>query len=169
MKKLLLIPFLFIFLFLNAQQNQNVTDSEKNKGVKADFKKFGDNNNGTSMFPIMGDALTVIKYVEDTLKAEIVRIEYDLLYKSKDTFRELFKSANYGICVVGDYRIKKMDIKIYKEKNGEWVFLKQNDESSNIVLLTVKPDEDASYRFELIAKEYKEGFQAGHYCAIIFH
>ena len=47
---------------------------------KFDFK---DNKNGTSMMPIMGDALPAIKYIEDTMKVEIVRLEYDLIFKDK--------------------------------------------------------------------------------------
>jgi len=156
---------LLIFLAGNLFSQKNV-DNEKLKKI---FEQNGDNAQGNSMFPVINDALPVIRYIEDSLKAEIIKVEYDIVFSSKDTFRPLFKDWAYGIFIVGDYKIKGLGIKVYKQVNNEWKLIKENAENSNLALTMLTPDEDALYRFEIVAKNYVEPFTAGHFALILFH
>ncbi len=156
-----------------------VQPREAGQESSAENKKFNfrDNSSGTSMMPIMGDALPVIKYIEDTMKVEIVRIEYDLIFKgkSKFTYRYLMKDArwpNYGIFAIGDYRVKKININVYVNRNKKWEFVSSTDSDTYTALAKVVPsDEVASeeYAFEIKADEFAEGYSAGHYAILIYH
>ena len=105
-KTLILSIILLLFNEIILAQAESRTPAESTSSKK-EFD-FSDNKNATSMMPIMGDALPVINYIEDTMNVEIVRIEYDLLFDKKITYRTLYKGWKYGIVVIGDYRIKKL-------------------------------------------------------------
>ena len=109
--KLLLLIFAAFTLHLAKAQLQPREAGKESSGENKKFD-FRDNKSGTSMMPIMGDALPAIKFIEDSMKVEIVRIEYDLLFKNKSKYtrRYLFKDtrwSSYGIFAIGDYRIKQ--------------------------------------------------------------
>jgi len=133
--------------------------------------KFKDNRDGTSMMPITGDVLPLIQYIEDTLNLEIVRLEYDLIFpdKSKFSYRTLYKGWKYGVFVVGDYRIKKMNIKLYIKDNNEWKLYSSSNSNSYVARLNVEPFEMKEYAIEIIADEVVDGYKAGHYALIIYH
>ncbi len=160
-KQIFYIGLLFLSFQIQAQkQNDKLARIQKENG---------DNELGTSMIPVMNDAYPVLKYIEDSLKAEVVRVEYDLLFDSKDSFRPFFKGWNYGVCVVGDYRINKIKLRLFRQEKDEWILVKENDENGNIALSMVTAESDGMYRFEITAKGFVDGFTAGHYALIIFH
>ena len=74
----------------------------KNKSL---FKVF-DNEKGTSMEPILAAAKPLVDEIEGG-DYEIVRMEYDLIFSEKSTYRTLFDGWTYGIAAFGDYRIKR--------------------------------------------------------------
>jgi hypothetical protein len=121
------------------------------------------------MMPIMGDALPVIKYIEDTMNVEIVRIEYDLIFDKKITYRTLYKGWKYGIVVIGDYRLKKINVHLYKYVNDEWKFLRSGKGDSYFSLVNEEPLEKGDYLMQITADEFEEGYKAGHYAIIIYH
>lgn len=130
-----------------------------------------DNENGTSMLPIVDGLEATIKAVENE-KAEIVRMEFDLIFKdaSKDSQRWLFPDYTYGAMVWGDYRIKIMAINVYKQNaKGEWDFVATGETKDFISTVYITPTEKALYKFEIIAPEYYEGFKAGHYGMLLLH
>src|SRR5665647_3048752 len=75
-----------------------------------------DNENGTSMMPIINSLNEVVNAIEEN-DVEIVHIEFDLLFddSSKDVYRNLTKDYTYGFLAYGDYRIAKIGIELYKE------------------------------------------------------
>jgi hypothetical protein len=130
-----------------------------------------DNENRTSMQPIIDGLAATVKAVEDE-KAEIVRMEFDLIFKdgSKESQRVLFPDYTYGVMVWGDYRIKKMAINVYKQSaNGGWDFVTTGEMKDFISTAFVTPTEKALYKFEIIAPEFYEGFTAGHYGMLLLH
>ncbi|OFX30097.1 MAG: hypothetical protein A2X08_09445 [Bacteroidetes bacterium GWA2_32_17] len=130
-----------------------------------------DNENGTSMIPIVDGLEATIKAVENE-KAEIVRMEFDLIFKdaSKDSQRWLFPDYTYGLMVWGDYRIKKMAINVYKQSaDGGWDFVSTGENKDFISTVYITPTEKALYKFEIIAPEYFEGYKAGHYGMLLLH
>lgn len=155
---------------LTLAQVQPRTSGQESNGQDKQFD-FSDNKNGTSMMPMMGDVLPLIQYIEDTMKVEIVRIEYDLIFKekSKYTYRFLHNGWKYGIFVVGDYRIKKINMNLYVNDNKEWKFLSSTNSESYVALLNVEPTEVKEYAIEIKADEFAEGYNAGHYAILIYH
>lgn len=124
-----------------------------------------DNENGTSMLPIIDGLEATVKAVENE-KAEIVRMEFDLIFKdaSKESQRWLFPDYTYGLMVWGDYRIKQMAINVYKQNaKGDWDFVSTGVNKDFISTVYITPTEKALYKFEIIAPEYFEGYKAGHY------
>lgn len=78
-----------------------------------------DNDKGTSMEPILARAELLVKEIESD-DYEIVRMEYDLIFTEKDAYRNLYEGWTYGIAAFGDYRIKDIDVTVYKQSRGEW-------------------------------------------------
>jgi len=104
-----------------------------------------DNENGTSMLPIIDGLEATVKAVENE-KAEIVRMEFDLIFKdaSKESQRWLFPDYTYGLMVWGDYRIKQMAINVYKQNaKGDWDFVSTGVNKEFISTVYITPTETA--------------------------
>jgi len=165
----ILFSLLFSYNFAFSQLLPRKIGQESNSENKS--FKFHDNVDGTSMMPITGDVLPLIQYIEDTMKLEIVRLEYDLIFpdKSKFSYRTLYKGWKYGIFVIGDYRIKKININLYVKENNEWKLFSRSNSETYVARLNVEPYEIKEYAIEITANEIADGYKAGHYSLIIFH
>ena len=171
MKKLfLLLGLLVLFAQINTAQQQPAKVTNSNTNENNSYSNSNDIS-PSSMRPIMDDALPIIEYIEDSLDSEIVRIEYDLLFdgSSKTSVRTLFPSWKYGIFVIGDYRIQKINMRMYIKEDDDWKLVDQTDSDSQSALLMVEPTEKREYLFEIFADEFDEGFEGGHYCILVFH
>jgi len=164
MKKMGLFLLLFwISVPLLAQDGDNKTNQSQNNC------SFVDNSAGTSMLPIIGDVISAVRYLEDSLGVEVVRIEYDIISDKKNSIRTLYQDYNYGIVAVGDYRINKIKLDAYEMKGKKWKLLNSNARSSYLALLTIEPKETAEYSFDVIVEEFAKGYTAGHYAIIYYH
>ncbi len=163
---LITIAFLSINKFVIAQAETRTPAKSASSTKSFDFS---DNKKATSMMPIMGDALPVIQYIEDTMNVEIVRIEYDLIFDKKVTYRTLYKGWKYGIVVIGDYRIKKINVHLYKYVNDDWQFIRSGKGEDYFSLVNEEPQEKGDYLMQITADEFEEGYKAGHYSIIIYH
>ena len=125
----------------------------------------------TSMLPIMDDALPVIEYIEDSLAAEIVRIEYDLIFEgaSKTTYRTLHDGYTYGVFVIGDYRVSQINMRLYKKIDGDWKLVDSTESDTETALLMIEPEEKSEYLFEIYADRFVENYNGGHYTILMFH
>ena len=79
-----------------------------------------------SMSAIMTDAIEYIKLIEMEYGQEIVRMEFDIINSTKQFIRTLTSNYEYGIVAFGDYRIKDIDINVYKLTNGQWTLIEQD-------------------------------------------
>lgn len=142
--------------------------------LSVSFSAFGqtgqalDNENGTSMLPITNELNDIIKVIEKE-KVEIVRVEFDLLFDSKYSYRTLSKGYTYGIMAWGDYRIKTLVIRIYKKVDGDWKYVADGDESGNASTIKFETAATEEYKFEIKVLQFTEGYTAGHYGLIVFH
>ena len=169
MKTILASSFLLFFVLnIFAQQIPSTTNNSKSKTTtkKDEFK---DNSKGTSMMPIIGDVISAVRYLEDSLKVEVVRIEYDIIKDRKASYRVLYKGWDYGIVAVGDYRIKRLKLDAYKKVNNKWSIFDTNERNSYLSLLTVSPEKDEEYAFDVSVLEFAEGYTAAHYAIIYYH
>ncbi|MBL7852756.1 MAG: hypothetical protein JNL17_00040 [Cyclobacteriaceae bacterium] len=122
-----------------------------------------------TMAAILSDAGTLAKKIEMELGQEIVRMEFDIVQTSKSTFRTLTADFEYGILAFGDFRIKDIDIKVYKWVNNQWSLVEKDEEVKPNAIVTFKPPFTAEYRIDIIAATFEEGHDVGHYGLIVFH
>jgi len=154
MKKLIILSFcIFSFSFGYAQSGKEL-----------------DNENGTSMMPIVDGMNDVIKVLEEK-KLEIVHIEFDLLFQDRDKeiIRNLSAGYKYSFLAYGDYRIKQVGLNLYKEENGVWKYIKTGDVSNGATTLIIDVEETAKYKIVLIGGEFADEYKAGHYGIFIMH
>lgn len=126
--------------------------------------------NGIKSLPIYQQG---IKYVErfDREGKEIVRIEFDLIVSSKQSFRKLYPDWEYTIIGFGDKGVKDLDIKVYEynTETDRWAFVCQDETSEPVSTLKVKPNVEKMYQIEIIVYEYYPGFTAAKYGLFIVH
>jgi len=127
-----------------------------------------DNEKGTSMEPILARAEPLVKKIEGE-GFEIVRMEYDLIFDTKSTTRNLYKDWTYGIVAFGDYRIKDIDLTVSKESRGRWEEIEKDAENDDEATITIKPSQDGQYKIEIDVYKFNEGYSVGHYGLLIFH
>lgn len=125
--------------------------------------------NGTSMVPIMEKADDIVNILENDQNQEIVRMEYDILFSTKSTYRTLSSNWTYRIVAFGDYRFKDIDLKVYRKVNGQWVSVGSDSEESSIAMVSVSPKSEGEYRIDITAYSFVEGYSAGHYGLIVCH
>ena len=112
---LVVVVALFYFTAANAQKDYSYLDNEK----------------GTSMKPILARAEPLVKEIGNN-NYEIVQMEYDLIFTDKDTYRTLYEGWTYGIAAFGDYRIKDIDLTVYKQSRGEWKKIEEDTENDDV-------------------------------------
>jgi len=127
-----------------------------------------DNEKGTSMEPILARAEPLVKKIENK-NNEIVHMEYDLIFSTKSTSRTLFKGWTYGIVAFGDYRIKDIDIAVYKMSRGEWKLVEKDAEDDDEASVTIKPYQDEEYKIDITVYKFNSEYTVGHYGLLIFH
>ncbi len=126
-------------------------------------------NNTTTMTPIMNRAEEIVKYIEDDMNLEIVRMEYDILRTSKATTRYLSHGWTYMIVAFGDFRFKDIDVKVYRKDDGNWQEIGKDNDDSSVAIVYISPEQDAEYGIEITAYSFNEGYEVGHYGLIIAH
>ena len=127
-----------------------------------------DNENGTSMEPIMAAAKPLVEEIEGG-NYEIVRMEYDLIFTEKSTYRTLFDGYTYGIVAFGDYRIKDIDISVYVKSRGNWKLFEEDAENDDVATVSIKPRIKEEYKIVISVYKFNKGYSVGHYGLMIFH
>lgn len=129
-----------------------------------------DNENGTSMMPIVNSLIDVVKAIEES-DVEIVHVEFDLLFDdgSKEIYRNLTADYSYGFLAYGDYRIAKIGMDLYKESGSGWEYISSGELSDGTMTLIYAVKETARYKIVLRALQMIEGYNVGHYGLVVLH
>jgi len=123
----------------------------------------------TSMAPILEEAIPIIETIEGE-GLEIVRMEYDIVGETaKTTYRYLHEGWEYAIIAFGDFRVKDMDVKVYKDVDGNWVEITKDEDVDATAIVTVTPSYTAQYMIEIECYEFEPGYSVAHYGLIICH
>jgi len=123
----------------------------------------------TSMAPILEEAIPVIETVEGE-DLEIVRMEFDIIGETtKSTYRYLHEGWEYAVIAFGDFRVKDMDVKVYKDVDGTWVEITKDEDIDPMAIVTVTPSYTAQYMIEIECYEFEPGYSVAHYGLIICH
>lgn len=132
-------------------------------GQKAYVPK-SENAKGTSMMPIFNKAKIYIETFEKNDKHEIVRMEFDIVttYKKK-SWRTLAKGIKYSVIAFGDYRIKDIDISIFKYRDKKWVRVVKDKKEESFAVVSFTPDKTEEYKIEISVYEFKDNYKAAHY------
>jgi hypothetical protein len=139
-------------------------------GIFAQTGEDLDNEDGTSMMPIVNTLVDVVKAIEQS-DVEIVHIEFDLLFEDgkKEIFRNLTQGYTYGMMAYGDYRIGTVGIDLYAESEDSWEYVQSGEVTEGTMTLLYKVEETKQYKIVLRPLEFKEGYSAGHYGLVIIH
>ena len=123
------------------------------------------------MRPIIFELDTLVNIVENSFKAQIVRMEFDIVKDTAYSVRMLYPGFKYGIFAYGDYRLCKIGVDIMKQNEGkmEYVTSGNFDEKSCTTLGWVEPTEPTLYTFKIYAADRKPDFKGAHYGIIIFN
>ena len=126
--------------------------------------------NGTKSYPIYKAGAQLVSEF-DNQDREIVRIEYDLIFDSKETFRDLTTDWEYSIMAFADDGVKDIDLKIYiwDDLLEVWTLVAQDNSTESYALITYQPAETARHKIEVIAYEFVEGYTAARYGLFIVH
>ena len=127
-----------------------------------------DNNKGTSMEPILAAAKPLVEEIEGG-DYEIVRMEYDLIFGEKSTYRILFDGWTYGIAAFGDYRIKDIDLSVYAKSKGRWTLVEEDAENDDVATVSINPRTKEEYKIVISVYKFYKDYSVGHYGLMIFH
>lgn len=126
--------------------------------------------NGTKSYPIYKLGAQLVDQFDNDGN-EIVRIEYDLVFTSKETSRNLSADWEYTIVAFADDGVKDLDIKVsvYDDLLEKWTQVAEDSSVESYAIATVKPPADALYKVEVIVYQFKEGYTAARYGLMFVH
>jgi len=126
--------------------------------------------NGTKSYPIYKAGAQLVSELDNQEK-EIVRIEYDLVFGTKETYRNLTSDWEYTIMVFADDGVKDIDLKVYEYDDllEQWTLVKEDNAAESYATLTLQPTVTAQYKIEVIVYEFFEGYTAARYGLLIYH
>ena len=126
-------------------------------------------NAETTMQDIYDKGGELVKMLEERYEQEIVRIEYDLLFGTKESIRTLSTSYRYTVLAFSDDRVEDLDITVYKRSGNSWEQIMKDTETDNSPLVQFTPTAATEYKVEIKAYKFREGESAAHYGLIISH
>lgn len=126
--------------------------------------------NGVLMEPIH-DLGSELVSVIDSLEYEIVRMEYDLIFTKKESFRTLTSDWEYYIFAFADGGVKDLNMKLYglNEETNEWDFVASDMEEYENAYIVTKPPSTGNYKIVLEIAEFFEGYTAARYGLMYAH
>lgn len=139
-------------------------------GDKVYAQAFTPNVTGTSM----QDIYIAGAYLVDALEKadqEIVHLQYDIVAEksTKSVYRELSSSWMYTIFGFSDFRVKDLDITVYKYIDGQWYFVDKDQLHDNYPTVTILPTSSGLYRFDITGYAFAKDYSSGHYGLFCYH
>jgi hypothetical protein len=122
-----------------------------------------------SMGEFIEETSESIQMIETDYDQEVVRTEFDIIRTSKETFRYLTDSYEYGIYVMGDDRIQDIDVEVFKMVDGDWTSIEKDEDEDAQALVMITPSTTAQYKIKISAYSFVEGYEVGFYCLAVFH
>jgi hypothetical protein len=109
------------------------------------------------------------KVLEEENKQEIVNVTVDLLIKDaqKSFVRYLDPSFEYTIIAVGDRRIDKLTLTVYRPGIPDWQYITEN--SGKMPMVSISLVDSEPFEFAVNVNKYSAKNEAGHFAVIIYH
>lgn len=125
----------------------------------------------TTMQDIMETVTAKVIELEDQRNQEIVNMTFDLLVNTgkKTVWRYLDPSFDYDVMVLGDRRVEKLKVTVYKKnsKTNEWEFVDEYSDDKPVIRLD--PQEFEQYEFTVTVDKFKTGSTTGHFAMLLYH
>ena len=126
--------------------------------------------NGVKSYPIYKMGAQLVDEF-DNEGSEIVRIEYDLIFSSKETSRSLSSDWEYTIIGFADDGVKDLDIALYEYDDllDKWIMVAEDESGEAYAILNYQPAVTAMYKVEVTVYEFYEGYSAARYGLMFVH
>ncbi len=125
----------------------------------------------TTMQDILETVSGKVIELEDQRNQEIVNMTFDLLVNTgkKTIWRYLDPAFDYDVMVLGDRRIEKLKVTVYKKnsKTNEWEFVDEYSDDKPVIRLD--PQEFEQYEFTVTVDKFKTGSTTGHFALLLYH
>ncbi len=125
----------------------------------------------TTMQDILETVSTKVIELEDQRNQEIVNMTFDLLVNTgkKTIWRYLDPAFDYDVMVLGDRRVEKLKVTVYKKnsKTNEWEFVDEYSDDKPVIRLD--PQEFEQYEFTVTVDKFKTGSTTGHFALLLYH
>ncbi len=125
----------------------------------------------TTMQDILETVSAKVIELEDQRNQEIVNMTFDLIVNTgkKTIWRYLDPAFDYDVMVLGDRRVEKLKITVYKKnsKTNEWEFVDEYTDDKPVIRLD--PQEFEQYEFTVNVDKFKTGSTTGHFALILYH
>ncbi len=125
----------------------------------------------TTMQDILETVSAKVIELEDQRNQEIVNMTFDLIVNTgkKTVWRYLDPAFDYDVMVLGDRRVEKLKITVYKKnsKTNEWEFVDEYTDDKPVIRLD--PQEFEQYEFTVNVDKFKTGSTTGHFALLLYH
>jgi hypothetical protein len=123
----------------------------------------------TTMQDLLETVNKKVVELEETQNQEVVNITLDLLVNTgkKVVWRSLDPSFAYNVSVIGDRRISKLKISVYKKGASDWEYVDELTDSKPT--LRVEPTDFIQYQFTVSVDTFKPGDNVGHFALLLYH
>ena len=124
----------------------------------------------TTMQDILEKVTNKVVELEDEKGQEVVNITLDLLVRTtgkKQVTRYLDPSFDYKVIVIGDRRISKLNMVVYKKSKKDWDYVTEASGSAPQIDLT--PSDFEQYEFTVNVDQFKGDNMTGHFALFIYH
>ena len=125
----------------------------------------------TTMQDIIETVSAKVIELEDQRNQEIVNMTFDLLVNTgkKTIWRYLDPAFDYDVMVLGDRRVEKLKVTVYKKnsKTNEWEFVDEYSDDKPVIRLD--PQEFEQYEFTITVDKFKTGSTTGHFALLLYH
>ena len=135
------------------------------------FNSHSFSQSATTMQDIMETVSAKVIELEDQRNQEIVNMTFDLLVNTgkKTIWRYLDPAFDYDVMVLGDRRVEKLKVTVYKKnsKTNEWEFVDEYSDDKPVIRLD--PQEFEQYEFTITVDKFKTGSTTGHFALLLYH
>lgn len=123
----------------------------------------------TTMQDILETVNQKIVELEDEKDQEVVNITFDLLVRDgkKTVTRYLDPSFDYKVMAIGDRRIAKLYVFVYKKGEKDWEYV--TEAKSSTPQFDILPTDYQQYEFTVSVEEFKGSNITGHFALLIYH
>lgn len=116
----------------------------------------------------MGAEILAVLEAQDK---EVVRMEYDIIFDQKESFRALSEEWEYTIVAFADAGVELLNVSLwyYSDLDDTWNKVTETNSDTNYAIINFKPMVAGSFRAVVSVDQFSEGFNIGRYGIFYLH